>query len=258
MTFIQAVIYSIVEGVSEFLPISSTGHLILASDILRISQSEFIKSFEIIIQLGAILAVVVLYFNALTKNLKLWKSIIIAFIPTGILGLTLYRVIKQYLLGSTSITLWSLLIGGVALIILELRYKEQKHHLDSVEKVSPWQAVGIGLFQSIAMIPGVSRSAASIFGGMFLGLKRQTAVEFSFMLAIPTMLAASGLDLFQSRQVIAQSGNLALLATGFAGSFIVALLTIKFFLNYIQKNNFIPFGIYRIIAAIIFWLVAIR
>lgn len=167
MNFLQAIVMSAVEGISEFLPISSTGHLILAADILKIAQTGFVKDFEIIIQLGAILAIVVLYWNSLFKSIEVWKRIIVAFIPTGIIGLLLFKFVKTYLLGNLYVTLISLLVGGIALIVLELIYKEQEHHIDDIAKMTLPKAFVIGLFQSIAIIPGVSRSAATIVGALF-------------------------------------------------------------------------------------------
>lgn len=257
MHYFQAVILSIVEGLTEFLPISSTGHLIITSRLLRLPSSEFLKSFEIIIQLGAILAVVFLYRRALLTSFRLWPKIILAFLPTGILGLIFYHLIKQYLLGSVTVVLWSLFLGGLALLILEKIYKQEKAVQSDVAEISNQQALLIGLFQSLAMIPGVSRAAATIFGGMFLGLKRKTAVEFSFFLAVPTMLAATGLDLVSSWRVF-NEGNIGLLAVGFAGSFFVAILAVKGFLRYIKNNNFVWFGLYRILAALVFWFLIFK
>jgi len=257
MNILQAFILSVVEGISEFLPISSTGHMILAADILKIAQTNFVKDFEIIIQLGAILAIVVLYWNSLFKSVAVWKRIIVAFIPTGIIGLLLFKIVKNYLLGNLYVTLISLFIGGVILIILELIYKEKEHHLEDISKLSFSKAFIIGLFQSIAIIPGVSRSAATIVGALFLGTKRKAAAEFSFILAVPTMLAATGLDLIKTKFVYAPTEWL-MLAIGFFGAFIVALISVKLFLKYVQRNNFIIFGAYRIVASILFYLVVIR
>jgi len=257
MNILQALIMSAVEGISEFLPISSTGHMILAADILKISQTSFVKDFEIIIQLGAILAIVVLYWNSLFKSVEVWKRIIVAFIPTGIIGLLLFKIVKNYLLGSLYVTLVSLLIGGIILILLELIYKEKEHHIDDIKKMSLPKAFVIGLFQSIAIIPGVSRSAATIVGALFLGTKRKAAAEFSFILAVPTMLAATGLDLIKTNFSYSLNEWLVLLV-GFFGAFIVALISVKLFLKYVQRNNFIIFGAYRVVAAILFYLIVIR
>ncbi len=257
MGIFQALILSIVEGITEFLPVSSTGHLIMASDLLRISQTSFVKDFEIIIQLGAILSIIVLYWNSLFKSIEVWKRIIAAFIPTGIIGLLMFKIVKNYLLGNLYITLVSLFIGGLALIALEMIYKEKEHHLEDISKMSFPKAFAIGLFQSIAIIPGVSRSAATIVGALFLGTKRKAAAEFSFILAVPTMLAATGLDLLKSNFSYS-AGEWLILGIGFIGSFIVALITVKWFIKYVQTHNFITFGIYRIIISLIFYFIVIK
>lgn len=257
MNFFQAIILSIIEGISEFLPISSTGHLILTADILKIAQSNFVKDFEIIIQLGAILAIVVLYWNNLYKSIEVWKRVIIAFIPTAVIGLLLFKLIKNYLLGNLYITLGALFLGGIALILLELIYKEKEHHIDQIEKMSLRNAFLIGVCQSLAVIPGVSRSASTIVGALFLGTKRKAAAEFSFLLAVPTMLAASGLDIVKSNFSYS-SGEWLLMLTGFLGSFIVALIVVKWFIKFVQTNTFIPFGVYRVILSILFWSIIIK
>ena len=254
MDIFQAIILGVVEGITEFLPISSTGHLILANKLLAISQTEFIKTFEIAIQAGAILAVVVLYF----KTIFQWKTIkklIVAFIPTGILGFIFYKIVKTYLLASTQAVLYSLLIGGALLILFELFYKNKKQD-DLIKEAGdiPYKKCFlIGCFQSIAMVPGVSRSAATIVGGMLSGISRKAIVEFSFLLAVPTMAAAASYDLLKSAGSF-DMGQFNFLAIGFLVSFLVAMLGIKFLLKFIQKNNFIPFGIYRIALALIFFL----
>lgn len=253
MDYIQAIVLSLVEGISEFLPISSTGHLILASDILRIQQTEFVKSFEIFIQLGAILAVVVLYWKTFFTNTEGWKKVIVAFIPTAVIGFLLYKLIKQYLLGDVYITLAALFIGGILLIILELIYKEKEHHVNTIEEISYKNAFLIGVAQSLAVIPGVSRSAASIIGALFLGTKRKAAVEFSFLLAVPTMMAATGLDMVKNNFSFS-SYEWSLMAVGFIGAFITAIFAIKFLLYFVKSHTFIPFGIYRIILALLFWM----
>ncbi len=256
MDFIQAVILSIVEGVSEFLPISSTGHLVLASDLLKISQSEFVKSFEIIIQMGAILAVAFLYWRKF-MDFKLWPKVIIAFLPTGIIGLTFYKIVKSFLLGNSLITVAALFLGGILLIVLEKLYKEQEHHISNTDQISSKQAFLIGVCQSVSIIPGVSRAAATIIGGMFLGLKRTTAVEFSFLLAVPTMIAATGLDLVKTNFAFS-TNEYTLLTIGLIGSFITALFAVRFLIKFVQTNTFIPFGIYRIIISIIFFFLILK
>lgn len=253
MDYVQALVLAFVEGITEFLPISSTGHLILTSRLLNIPQTEFVKSFEIIIQLGAIAAIVFLYWQTLGKNIHVWKRILAAFLPTALFGLIFYNVIKHLFIGNTTITLVSLIVGGIILIIIELIHTEKKYHNASIEQMSLKNAFLIGIFQSLSMIPGVSRAGATIIGGLILGTKRKTAVEFSFLLAIPTMIAASGLDILKSGNAFTAK-DAAMLAVGFTGAFVSALLVVKLFLRFIQSHTFIPFGIYRIIVAILYWL----
>ena len=254
MNILHAFIMGIVEGITEFLPVSSTGHLILTADILNISQKEFLKSFEIVIQLGAILSVVFIYWKMLLVNFEVLKRVLIAFIPTGLLGLVFYRLIKNYLIGNRDVVLIALFLGGVFLIVFELLYREKKSAVEKVEEISYMKAILIGLAQSIAMIPGVSRSAATILGGLILGLRRKTIVEFSFLLAVPTLLAATLLDLFKNVSAFTLSQWHVLIA-GFVTSFIVALLSIRWFLHYIQRHSFALFGVYRICLALLFWWV---
>jgi undecaprenyl-diphosphatase len=257
MNFIHAIILSVIEGLTEFLPISSTGHMVLASKILDIEQTDFVKSFEIIIQLGAIFAVVFLYWSTISRNINVWKKVITAFIPTGIIGFLLYKIVKNVLLGNLTITVYALLIGGILLILLEKIYKEKDYYADSIEKISYKNAFMIGLFQSVSIIPGVSRSAATIIPALLLGTKRKTAVEFSFLLAIPTMLAATSLDLVKSSFSFTLPEYLILIV-GLVVSFVVALIAVRFLLDFIKKHTFIPFGIYRIVLAIVFWLTVLR
>jgi undecaprenyl-diphosphatase len=255
MTLIQSLILGIVEGVTEFLPISSTGHLILAGQVLNLAPTDFLKSFEIIIQLGAILAVIFLYSRLFLKIDNL-KKVLVGFLPTGLIGLLVYKIVKIYLIGNGAVVLWSLGLGGLALIIFELWHREPEWETRGVEQISYRQALIIGLCQSVAIIPGVSRSAASIVGGLALGLKRQTVVEFSFLLAVPTMLAATGLDLFKNAGLFSgQQGSV--LAVGLLVSFIVALFSIKFLLGFIKNHNFIPFGIYRLGLALLGFLLVL-
>lgn len=256
MTLIAGGLLGLIEGITEFLPISSTGHLILASAILGIAQSDFQKSFEIIIQLGAIAAVVVLYYRSFF-NLEILKRLVVAFIPTGIIGLALYKIIKTYLIGNEIIVLWALLLGGIALIVFEYFHKESSSGEISISEMSYRQAFFVGLFQSIAVIPGVSRSGATIVGGMLLGMHRYAIVEFSFLLAVPTMLAATGLDLVKNASSFSSS-DIGLLAVGFITAFVVALFSIKYFLSYVRTHNFVPFGIYRIVVALLFFFFVLR
>lgn len=257
MDIFNAIILSLVEGITEFLPISSTGHMILAADIFRIPQTEFLKSFEIIIQTGAILAVVSIYIKVLLTNRVILMKLLAAFIPTGIVGFVLYKFIKSYLIGNTAVVLWSLFIGGVILIIWENYYQKKKTDGQKIEELTYKKAFIIGLFQSFSVIPGVSRAGATIVGAMTVGLDRKSAVEFSFLLAVPTMLAATGLDLVKSNFHFSNA-EWGILTVGFAGAFVTALLTVKYFLRFVEKHTFVPFGIYRIVLAVMFWVLVIK
>lgn len=254
MNIFNAFILSIVEGITEFLPISSTGHLILTSRLLGISQTEFVKTFEIAIQLGAIMSVIVLYWKKFIMNFEVLKKVCTAFVPTAIIGFVLYKIIKKYLLGNSHIVIWALFIGGIFLILFELLYREKENAITDINSISYKQALLIGAFQSIAIIPGVSRSAATIIGGLILGLRRDIIVEFSFLLAVPTMLAATLLELYKNANAFTQN-QFTVLLIGFVTSFIVAILAIKFLISFIKKHTFISFGIYRILIALLFWFV---
>jgi undecaprenyl-diphosphatase len=251
---VHALILGIVEGITEFLPVSSTAHLILAAAALRLPESEFLKSFQIIIQLGAILAVVVLYWSKFWRP-DVFAKLVVAFVPTGIIGLALYKIVKAYLLGNVDVVLAALLVGGIALIAFE-RFNQSVDVDAEFSEITYRKAFLIGLFQAIAIIPGVSRSAATIVGGSLIGISKRTIVEFSFLLAVPTMLAATGLELVKNHGAIA--GHVAPLAVGFVVSFITAIAAIKSFLEFIKKRDFTAFGWYRIILAIAFFLVFVR
>ena len=268
MDIIHSIILGVVEGITEFLPISSTGHLILVSHLLKLPSTETLKSFLIVIQFGAILAVLVLYIKELF-NWETIKKLFIAFLPTGIIGLTVYKIVKGYLMDNILIVIISLFLGGIAMILIEKNYirKNKYTHPEFDKKLASKQEKGLdikgitykkafslGLWQSVAMIPGVSRSGATIIGGLLMNLKRETIVKFSFLLAIPTMLAASLLDLYKSYHLFS-SADFLNIGIGFVISFIFALIFIKWLLEYVQKHNFIPFGWYRIILALVFFIV---
>jgi undecaprenyl-diphosphatase len=252
MSYIHVLILAVIEGLTEFLPISSTGHLILASELLGIQPTNFQKTFEIVIQLGAIFAVFTLYFNKLISNFNLIKKISVAFLPTALVGFILYPIIKDFLLGSSAITLNALFWGGIALIGVEWFLRRRKGQRVTDGEPSYKQALIIGTFQSISVIPGVSRAAATIVGGLLTGLNREKATEFSFLLAVPTMLAASAWDIYKSREILT-SANLLPLFVGVALSFVFAALAVKFLIRYVKRHDFTAFGIYRIILAILFW-----
>lgn len=255
MNMLHALIYGIVEGITEFLPVSSTGHLMLTARVLQSGQTDFLKTFEVAIQCGAILAVVVLYWKTFIKSWAVWQRILVAFIPTAVIGAVLYKIIKKVFLGNTDIVLWSLFLGGIALIVFEMFHKERADALESMEAVTMRQAVIIGLFQSLAVVPGVSRAAATIVGGLCVGLRRKTIVEFSFLLAVPTMAAATALDLFKNAKSFT-ADQAVFLAIGLVASFAVAVVAIRFLLAFIKRHNFIPFGVYRMVVAVLFWFFA--
>jgi len=254
MTLFHAILLSIIEGVTEFLPISSTGHMILAAHALNVPTTEFSKSFEVIIQSGAILAIIFLYAKRLFTDRKSWLKICIAFLPSGIVGFVLYKLIRQYLLGNPLIVVVTLFIGGIILILIGkyLKPKESK-----ISDLTIPQALSIGLFQTISMIPGVSRSGATIIGGLLVGLSRKEAVEFSFLLAVPTMAAATGYDLIKS-SLSFSLWEIQLLSIGFLGAFVTAFIAVKSFVSFIQKHSFSGFGVYRIILALIYWFFIIK
>jgi undecaprenyl-diphosphatase len=252
----HTVVLSIVEGITEFLPISSTGHLILTAKALGLTQTEFLKTFEISIQFGAILSVVLLYWRQLLVDFRVLARVIAAFIPIAVLGLAFYKIIKTYLLASPTIVLWSLFLGGIALIVFELLHQEKENAIDDLATIPFNTSIFVGLFQAIAMVPGVSRSAATIVGGLLLGLKRKTIVEFSFLLAVPTMLAATCLDLYKNASHFS-ADQLSYLSVGFVLSFLSAFAAVKFLLQFIKNHTFLSFGVYRIALAIIFWLTAL-
>lgn len=255
MTLFDSILLGALEGATEFLPISSTGHLILAGELLGLPSDEFTKTFMIAVQLGAILAVVILYFKKFL-DIEVLKRLIVGFIPTGIIGFTLYRLIKDMLIGNSTVVVWALLLGGIALIVFELFHKEPEGEAADVRTIPYTQTLLVGLFQSIAMIPGVSRSAATIVGGLLMGMKRATIVEFSFLLAVPTMLAATGYDVLKTYDSISLD-NWGLLLAGFATSLVVALLSMKLLIGFVKRHTFIPFGIYRIVLALLFLFVVL-
>jgi len=250
----QAVIIGIIEGFTEFLPISSTGHMIVASEFLGLPQSDVIKAYEVIIQLAAILAVMFIYKDKFTfKKINLWIKIFIAFFPLAIVGFIFKDQIKMYLFNVETVA-WMFIIGGVVFLIVEYFYQEEKIHINDVEEVNYAQAFWIGISQIFALIPGTSRSGATIIGGMLVGLSRKASSDFSFLLAVPVMGAVSAYDLLKHYHEFA-GANWGAFIIGFIVAFIVAYVTVKLFLAYIQRFTFIPFAIYRIVVgAILLWM----
>lgn len=252
MNVVQSIIISIVEGVTEFIPISSTGHMIIAEKLLGIQEDEFSKMFTIAIQLGAILAVVVLYWKKFFdfKNLQFYFKLIIGVVPAIILGLLFSDQIDE-LLESTTTVAFALLLGGIVLIFVDKFFNHPT--IRSEKQVSFLNSFIIGIWQCLAMIPGVSRSAASIIGGMQQKLTRSAAAEFSFFLAVPTMVAATGYKLFKHfhEQGGFSGEEIKLLLIGNVVAFVVALLAIKFFIEFLKKHGFRLWGIYRIVIGLV-------
>jgi len=250
MTLIQAVILAVVEGLTEFLPISSTGHMVLTSYVMGIQENDFVKSFEVIIQFGAILAVLVVYWRRFLPHWSFYKKLFVAFLPTGIIGF----LIKNYidiLLGNAQVVAWSFIIGGVILILTDKYFAHLNNEGRTTQDLTYKDSVLLGLFQSIAMIPGVSRSAATIIGGLSLGMKRKEAAEFSFFLAVPTLTAAT---LYKSVKLLKtiEPSQVHLLIIGNIIAFCVAIIAIKSFIRFISSHGFKYFGYYRILIGVIF------
>ena len=250
MNFLETIIIGLVEGATEFLPVSSTGHMILASYLMKLENSDFLKTFEVVIQLGAILAIVWIYAKRFLSSFTIYLKLLIAFIPTGIIGLLAYSTIKAYLFNPLVVAV-SLIMGGVVLILLDTKVETQKTRWEDVEDLSYKNAFFIGLIQCFSMIPGVSRAAATIVGGVFNGFDKKQAAEFSFLLAVPTMFAASGYDLLKTKMLFSQE-NVLMLLTGMVVAFISAWLAVKLFLKVINRFGFKHFGYYRIVIGIIF------
>ena len=250
MSLFESIILAIVEGITEFLPVSSTGHMILAQSIMKMQDDDFSKTFEIVIQLGAILAVLVLYIKRFFVSVNIYLKLFVAFLPAGIIGYFTYKIIKHYLFNPFTVSV-SLIIGGIVLILLDKWSAQKKTEFKEVENISYIGALKIGLIQCLSMIPGVSRSAATIFGGIFSGFDRKQAAEFSFLLAIPTMFAASAKDLWESKDLIT-SENIKLLLIGSAIAFVVAIFAVKGFVAFLTKYGFKHFGYYRIALGILF------
>jgi undecaprenyl-diphosphatase len=256
MSWLEAIILAIVEGITEFLPISSTGHMIITSALLGIKNDPFTKVFEVSIQFGAILSVVVVYFQRFFKSLDFYFKLFAAFLPTAILGLLLKSKIDQ-LLENVWVVAISLLLGGILLLFIDKWFA--KNEEEGTEEVDYKTGLLIGLFQSISMIPGVSRSAASIIGGLTQKLTRKAAAEFSFFLAVPTMFAATAKSIWDEKELILESTDkIPLLLLGNVVAFVVAIAAIRFFIGFLTKYGFKMFGYYRIaVGSIILLLLAL-
>lgn len=267
LIIIKVIILGIVEGVTEFLPVSSTGHLIMFNDFLNFN-GKFSDLFDIVIQLGAILAVVVLFWDKLLESLKtvvdptfksfgskLWRNLIIAFIPSGLIGVLTHKFVNAHLMKVLPVSL-ALLVGGIFMILAENKFRKNSRTKD-IADVTVKQAFVIGCFQCLSVIwPGFSRSASTIIGGWIVGLSTVAAAEFSFFLAIPTMIIATGYELISNMSSITGAQFLQI-AIGFVVSFIVALLVVEKFMNFLKKRPMRVFAIYRIAFSVIFLILAV-
>jgi len=250
MTIFDSILLGIIEGFTEFLPISSTGHLIVASEFLGIDENSVNKAFEVIIQFSAILAV---FFNYKDKfqisKISLWTKVFLAFVPIGAIGFLFSHQIKE--LFSINVVATMFIIGGIVFILVEkMALHVEKKTIDDVEDVTLKQAMIIGFAQVFALIPGTSRAGSTIIGALLVGLSRKASAEFSFLLAFPVMSAVTAYDLLKHYHEFT-GANLLNLGIGFSVSFFVAFLTIKLFLKFLDKFTFVPFGIYRIIFGIV-------
>ena len=263
MDIFSAIILGIIEGLTEFLPVSSTGHMILGAHLLGLSHegNNTLKCFEVAIQLGSILAVAAMFFKRLIAEPSLIVKLIIGFVPTGLIGLLLYKHIKE--LFSPSVVAYALIIGGVVFIAVELLMRRKNPEKisfeagshDEIATISYKQAFIIGLAQCLAMIPGTSRSGSTIVAGLLCGLSRTGAAAFSFLLALPTMFAATFYDVFKNRELfILNADNIYLFLLGAAVAFVVALFVLRAFLSFVSKFSYISFGVYRIIIGAVFLL----
>jgi len=253
MNIFDSVILGIIEGFTEFLPISSTGHLIVASSFLGIDQNSVTKAYEVIIQFAAILAVVFNYKDKFSiKKIDLWSKVFVAFLPIGAVGFVFSHQIKE--LFSIQIVATMFIVGGIVFLLTEKFFiPRESSFVDDVEKVSMKQAVAIGIAQVFALIPGTSRAGSTIIGALFVGLDRKTSAEFSFLLAFPVMSAVSAYDLLKHYNEFSDA-NLMVLLVGFVVAFVVAYISIKLFLAFLQRFTFVAFGVYRILFGVVLLL----
>jgi undecaprenyl-diphosphatase len=252
MDLLNTIVLGIVEGVTEFLPISSTAHLIITSKFLNIPQTDFQKLFEVFIQSGAILSVVFLYFQDLKGNFKILKSLFFSFLPTAVVGFFLYKIIKNIFFESSLLINFSLFFVGVLFIIIEILVRKKKIILKKkIEEMDVFQSLIIGLGQSLAVVPGVSRAGAVILMMLIFGYRREEAAKYSFLLSIPTIFMASFYDLYKSKDILLTNLNqIGILLTGFFISFIFALISVKWLIGFLKKNSLVVFGVYRIALAL--------
>jgi undecaprenyl-diphosphatase len=254
MNIFNVIFLGIIEGLTEFLPISSTAHLILASNILKIDQNDFIKFFEIFIQSGATLSIIILYFKYILKNKKLIVPILVSFFITSLIAFPFYKIIKNIFFEDIFLIIFNLIFIGLLMIIIENLVEKNKIKIfKNLENLTLKEAILIGIFQSLSIVPGVSRAGAVILGMLFLKYKRDKAVLYSFLLSVPTIISAGLFDLYKTgfNKIFFVKENLIYLLMGFIFSFISALIVVKLFIKYLQNHNLKIFGYYRIILGII-------
>ena len=250
MGIFEAIILAIIEGLTEFLPVSSTGHMILASSVMKIHDDEFVKTFEIVIQLGAIFAIAIMYIKRFLQGISIYLKLMVAFLPTAIVGFLAYGFIKTYLFNPVVVSI-SLIVGGVVLIWIDKKVVSKATEVDDLKDIPYKNAFYIGLMQCLSMIPGTSRAAATIIGGVFNKLNKKQATEFTFLLAVPTMFAATGYDLLKSPIQLDQQ-KIILLILGLVFAFVSAWIAVKIFLKLVENYGFTYFGYYRIVIGVIF------
>jgi undecaprenyl-diphosphatase len=261
LLLIKAAIMGVVEGLTEFLPVSSTGHLILARALLGLPDSEVMKAFEVAIQPGAILAILIVYWQLITRTLgtlgssadsrRLVVNILVGFLPAAVIGFAIHKKITQYLFNGPVVA-GAFIVGGLIIIAVEMR-KERAPRIDHIDQMTALDALKVGFCQCFGMIPGTSRSGSTIIGGLLVGLSRPVATEFSFFLAIPTLIGASVLEIFKVRHELAANAHavLPMFAVGFVVSFLAAWVCVRWLLRYVATHNFIPFAWYRIAFGIV-------
>ena len=253
MDILQAIIIGIIEGFTEFLPISSTGHMIVVSQFLGIEQSAVVKAYEVIIQFAAILAVMLLYREKINlKEIDLWSKIIAAFLPLAMIGFLLKDWVKEIF--NVETVAWMFIVGGIIFIVVEYFHKDTEKRSQDLEEVTWSQAMSIGFGQVLSLVPGTSRAGSTIIAGMLSGVSRKASTEFSFLLAIPVMMAVSGYDLLKHYKDFI-GADLTAFAVGFVVAFVVAYITIKMFIVFLQRFTFVAFGIYRIIFGVILLMI---
>jgi undecaprenyl-diphosphatase len=248
LDILDSIILGVVEGITEFLPVSSTAHLVLTSQLLNLEQDEFMKSFEIVIQMAPIFSVILIFWSRLFNSKDIWIKLFIAFAPTGIMGLLLYSFISSMFSIVATVT-W-MVIMGIIFLLFEIFHSDNRYKLESEFEMTYTQAFYVGLFQALSLIPGVSRSGITILGGIWIGLSKELAMRFSFLLAIPTIGIATLFTIFKSEAILFE--NWELLGIGFLISFIFGTLAIKTFLHIVSKYGFLPFGIYLLLASFLF------